>query len=435
MLQHGFTSPDDRIPSLRRRQLRTVLAQDWRGFRPSSRTLFLLQESLERGTAAHGCLLASPLLGGWVQDVLFWRETYEQAARLVARKSARARTRLFDRIARTEFLAEALPTGRLDARFERRVLRRARQELQARLEDLPRIVWPHFPRRRVTRLPFLLRENVDEGSPAGCVRLGLTSAVLAAQPPHASRILGEANGESLTFAGRVGLELLETVPASPLLVAHRLVSRADSLRVGGRVPGLARRLARALSLVDAAWPEAGEEIRRRTWLVVPLVEPGTVSYSHLARPGISYLSVYRGTLLDLADDLLHESAHHRLHAWQEVARFARDDPEQRYASPWRRGLRPLNGILHGTFTFLDRAELLLRVVSSGRIRSASRRSALRREGRAELARCADSLRELDRARKENKMTPAGIRLLRAMKRRHGNLAGGRLSGRGHFSIF
>jgi lipoprotein-releasing system ATP-binding protein len=38
------------------------------------------------------------------------------------------------------------------------------------------------------------------------------------------------------------------------------------------VPGLARRVARALSLVGRAWPEGREEILLRTWLLVPLVE-------------------------------------------------------------------------------------------------------------------------------------------------------------------
>ena len=218
-----------------------------------------------------------------------------------------------------------------------------------------------------------------------------------------------------------------------MLLAHRLVSRGHSLSVGTPVPRLGKRVARALSLVGRAWPEGGEEILRRTWLLVPLVEPGTVSYSHLARPGISYINVFRGTLLDLADDLLHETAHHRLHAWQEVAAFARDDTEQRYFSPWRQGLRPLNGILHGTFTFLDRTELLLR--ASGAQLAPGRRTELRAEARRELGRCSRSLLDLAAARKEGFLTPAGRSLLRVMERHRDSLSAGRLSERAHFSIF
>jgi len=95
----------------------------------------------------------------------------------------------------------------------------------------------------------------------------------------------------------------------------------------------------------------------------------------------------------------------------------------------------VNGILHGTFTFLDRAELLLRVAGTATTRSAARRRVLRREAGAELERCGRSLRELARARREGILTPPGVRLLRALRRRHAALGRGCLSGPGHFSIF
>lgn len=75
-----------------------------------------------------------------------------------------------------------------------------------------------------------------------------------------------------------------------------------------------RRFGLALAIVDAAWPQAGAEIRARTRLVLPLEEPGLVSFSMASRPGVSYINLRAKTLVDLADDLLHETAHHRLHA-------------------------------------------------------------------------------------------------------------------------
>ncbi|HEU5181818.1 MAG TPA: HEXXH motif-containing putative peptide modification protein, partial [Candidatus Polarisedimenticolia bacterium] len=193
-------------------------------------------------------------------------------------------------------------------------------------------------------------------------------------------------------------------------------------------------LARGLALLRRAWPEAEEEVRRRTWLIVPLVEPGTVSYSHLARPGISYLNVFRGSLVDLADDLLHETAHHRLHAWQETIRFSSLDEERRYFSPWRRAQRPLNGILHGTYTFLFRTELLLRLSRDAALSSARRRR-LRREAAIEMRHCRMALADLTRAGRGGELTGHGRELLRSMARRLRSLRAGRLSGRFEIGIF
>ena len=429
---------EERLRGLRKAQIRRILGQSWRGIPGSSRPLSMLRGSLTTGAPeAQRCLLSSPLLGGWLQDVLFWREALGRASRLLARSGPRSDSeRLFAQMARTEYLSETVPSGRVDALFPRRVRRRATAVLRARLEDLPRILWPHLRPPGKGGLRLRTGENLDEGCPAGRVRLGMTQALLVrkerkrADPLHCRFDTG-----GLVIPAGVELQLHEAIPGTSILLSHRLVSRGGSLWVGARVPGLAERAADALSLVERAWPEAGAEIRRRTWLLVPLVEPGTVSYSHLARPGISYINVFRGTLLDLADDLLHETAHHRLHAWQEVEAFTRDDGEQGYFSPWRQGLRPLNGILHGTYTFLDRSELLIRAARELPAFSRTRRMALRSEARRELARCDRSLQELSTARRKGLLTPSGSSLLTWMQRHRGSLKNGRLSGAVHFSIF
>jgi hypothetical protein len=429
---------EERLRGLRRAQIRRILGQSWRGIPGSSRHLSLLRGSLTTGTPeARRCLLSSPLLGGWLQDVLFWREALGRASRLLARSAPKSDSeRLFSQMARTEYLSETVPSGRVDALFPRRVRRRATSVLRARLEDLPRILWPHLRPPGKGGLRLLTGENLDEGCPAGRVRLGMTQAMLVRKGrKRAEPLQCRFDTSGLVIPAGADLHRHETIPGTSILLSHRLVSRGGSLSVGTRVPGLAERAADALSLVERAWPEAGAEIRRRTWLLVPLVEPGTVSYSHLARPGISYINVFRGTLLDLADDLLHETAHHRLHAWQEVEAFTRDDGEQGYFSPWRRGLRPLNGILHGTYTFLDRSELLIRAALELPAFSRARRRALRSEARRELARCDRCLLELSAARREGLLTPSGSSLLTCMQRHRGSLKSGRLSEAVHFSIF
>jgi HEXXH motif-containing protein len=138
--------------------------------------------------------------------------------------------------------------------------------------------------------------------------------------------------------------------------------------VGLDVPDLDNRLARALRLVRLAWPEAHRDVVARTAMVVPVREPGLVSYSLAARPGISFINVHGKRTVDLADDLLHENSHHLMHDLQETVRLLAPGPAteevQAFHSPWRGTLRPLHGILHGTFTFLFRAELFARILEA-----------------------------------------------------------------------
>jgi len=170
-------------------------------------------------------------------------------------------------------------------------------------------------------------------------------------------------------------------------------------------------------------------------MVVPLSERGTVSYSQMARPGISYINVFRGSLLSLTDDLLHETAHHRLHALQEVEPLLRDRGDPVYFSPWRKSFRPLNGILHGAFTFLYRSELFRRILrlpprsrdAAGIALNRRHRQWLEVEAARELTRCRASLADLDRAESEGLLTDAGSDVLARVHRRHRALAARRLS--------
>jgi len=435
-----LTAFDRRLPDLRRRQIRRIAATPWQGVPEAGPALGLLRECLGKNDRPlRRRLLRSPLLGGWIHDVLFWAEARRLAEALRGgRGTSRIETSLFDRIARTEFLTEIVPSGRLDPGFASRARARALRCLRERMGDLPRILVPYLPARgggRHVRLFF--RTIPDEGCPAGRIRLGESPITLVWRrggPPESLRVRRE--GRVLFIPSPAEVVLQETIPGTSILLSHRLVSGADSMRVGSPVPGLGRRLARALAAVDAAWPEAGLEIRRRTWMLVPLLEPGTVSYSQMARPGISYINVFRGSLLDLADDLLHETAHHRLHAWQEVEDFIHDPEETRYYSPWRRSLRPLHGILHGTFTFLFRAELFLRILRSsgegGRSGgpSAAGRRRLAAEVDRETANCSSSLEDLREAAGRGLLTAAGKRLVARMRRRLRALKKGRLPGRG-----
>jgi HEXXH motif-containing protein len=231
-------------------------------------------------------------------------------------------------------------------------------------------------------------------------------------------------------AGGPRLVCREMIPGSSILLANVVESRPRSLKVRRQVPGLARRLARALRIIQIVWPEAHREICARTWMVVPIHEPGTVSWSLAARPGISYIHVSGKSLLDLADDLLHENSHHRLHDMQEAAVFLAPGPDtedvQAFDSPWRGTRRPLHGILHGAYTFLFRAELFRRILRASRDHprllaadlGPSGLAFVRRELRREVGMIGDALRDLRRSSAEGLLTPAGARLIEQMSSRY-----------------
>jgi len=217
------------------------------------------------------------------------------------------------------------------------------------------------------------------------------------------------------------------IPGTSIVLAPVVESSPRRLRVTREARGLGRRLARALRIIMVSWPEAHREIERRTFMVVPIREPGTVSYSMASRPGISFINVFGKSLVDLADDLLHETAHHRLHDVQETVALMRSGPEtlevQAFDSPWRGSRRPLHGVLHGAYTFLFRAELFQRVHRVARQHPRTLAAELGPSGRAfvltelrrEKRRVASALRDLGSAGRSGLLTPPGLGLLHDMR--------------------
>ena len=434
--RNGF---DRRVQDLRRSQIRRILRRPWTTVPAARRSVDLLRACLKRNDEeGRRRLFGSPAVGGWIQDVILWISARDLADTILTKRSTpEIRDALFERIARTEYLVELVPSGRLDPGFASRVRKRALRSLWERMTDLPRILLPHFPPSpEPLEIPLFFREVPEEGCPPDRIRLGESPLWIVwkgGTPPMALKT-HLVNG-SLVISAPVNVEPHETIPGTGILVTHRLVSHPRCLKVGPPVSGLAPRLARALALAEKAWPRGGKEIRERTWMVVPLSERGTVSYSQMARPGISYINVFRGSLLNLTDDLLHETAHHRLHALQEVEPLLRDGGDSVYYSPWRRTFRPLNGILHGAFAFLYRSELFRRILrlppqsrdAAGITLNRRVRRWLEEEATRESAHCRASLADLDRAESEGLLTDAGSDLLARVHRRHRALAAGRLS--------
>lgn len=306
-------------------------------------------------------------------------------------------------MADSDLLPLTVPRGRIPRDFAQRCLAEARRRKAALLAEsealrvAERLGTSHdLERRTLARLAKLASRYPGEPEE------GLAPGELAIP------------GTALLVDRRGRVRLRDAIPGTRILLG------SDRERTG------ARRLGLAVAIVEAAWPEAGAEIRARTRLVVPAQEPGLVSYSLLSRPGVSFINLRGKTLLDLADDLLHETAHHRLHAIEDTTPLfvASGDPaggeEPRYFSPWRRMMRPVRGIYHAAYTFAFRAELFRRILRAARGHrgivgpihvDARRARRLREEARKETRRLGRSLRDLEDAAERDLLTRAGRRLL------------------------
>jgi hypothetical protein len=412
-----------------------------------------------------GRLLHGPDLRGFLSEAEGWTEILALTA-LASRagvSGTAARDRLFDRVSRTEHLATLVPRGRLDAGFPAR----ARRFAGARLAALETDAAAFLLGARLASgageggpaLRLAAGAEPEQGRPAHRIDLGMFGGPagalalelrggrpgmpLTATLAHGTLVVSgryivavfPAAGSPLRFpagaapsdSGAVRLVRRPLIPGTSILLAPSVESSARRLKVGRDIAGLDRRLERALRLVRLAWPDGHREVLARTAMVVPVREPGLVSYSLAARPGVSFINVHGKSTLQLADDLLHETAHHLLHDVQETADLLVRGPEteeiQAFDSPWRGTRRPLHGLLHGAYTFHFRAELFTRLLETrrrlprliGPLLGRGGAGFVRRELGRELAMIRRALDDLHAASRFGLLTPAGRALLRALE--------------------
>jgi HEXXH motif-containing protein len=202
---------------------------------------------------------------------------------------------------------------------------------------------------------------------------------------------------------------------------------------GGRAGWEFESVAAAFELVDRIWPQAALRVAEQTWLVVPVEEWGTVSYSSPRLPGVTFVNVRSSPMIRLAEDLLHEATHQRLHDIETrgplltpLAVEGGDEP--RYYSPWRREWRPLRGLLHAACTFTTGARFFERSLAAassdlGHVcPSGSRTLWLARRLLEEMHDVTIALAALRSAAREGLLTPTGRRLASEVRREHRRLA-------------
>jgi len=360
--------------------------------------------SLRREDFSHGRVV------GWIEalnDLVYFVDVLEQLRREQDRTSFAEQLFVACREQFYEhgYVDDLFPRGEpqpagLSSRVARvcaRLVQEATQESLFLVPGLP-CAWLRRTGRTSWAVLCDLGQNFERAELPGCVSVGLDGAYIA--PPSDVRRRLARRGFAGTFLirpDRIELRMGRTrttvmtggtsprwawryVP--PFVLRPRSAMWPVGLTLGptlvysrrDRAPvrvvlserRLARRIDRALRVIEAAWPAGASNLACLTARIVPLRAPGVVSYSYRHRPGVSFLNLFERNRLDLVDDLIHENSHHHMNLLLRKYVMRRGDQNQEiFYSPWRRSLRPLHGILHATFTFTMGARLFERLASFG----------------------------------------------------------------------
>jgi HEXXH motif-containing protein len=155
---------------------------------------------------------------------------------------------------------------------------------------------------------------------------------------------------------------LDDDPATPLVIAPLSTEELASAR---------RRLAETWVLLDSAAPELGGEIRRLVRDIVFVASepgPGELVFhgaSTFYLWGALFLNVRRHPdRVTMAEGLSHEAAHGLLHGYTLGTPLVENDPSERFPSPLREDLRPMDGIVHATYVLARMHYCVERLLSS-----------------------------------------------------------------------
>jgi HEXXH motif-containing protein len=173
-------------------------------------------------------------------------------------------------------------------------------------------------------------------------------------------------------------------------------------------------LAAAFHFLVEAWPESLPDLMAVFRGVVALDAPGGHTYSASAptSPLIVQLTLRPNEYsIVLAETIVHETAHLKLHTLNEMQPLLVDDGEARYRHPWRPDLRPMQGVLLGAHAFLNVTRMYEKAIENG-----SKDAFVHRERAVRLGEVREALGTLAR---HARFTPAGHTVFGSMCREAG----------------
>lgn len=356
-----------------------------------------LGRSLERDAYAHWKVV------GWIEalnDLVYFIDLLQQireeqdTREFAAQLFAECQEKFFE----NSYLEDLFPRGvaqssGLERRLSqlcKRLTQELTQESLCLVPGLP-MLWCEAHKIASWNVAVQFGGNVERAELLGAMAIGLDGGSYEA-PPAVKRALKQSSSLAtlLIRPHELSVKIGRTVTPLCTMRGHRLdwswthrppvvaiETQAGAITVGptlvygkDRQPktvaatsaGQVKRINRAWTIIQEAWPEGHEVLALLTSRIVPLKAKGVVSFSYRHRPGLSFINCFDRDNLDLVDDLIHENSHHHLNLLlRKYVMYQGDRNQQVFYSPWRRSLRPFRGILHAAFTFTMGAMLFERL--------------------------------------------------------------------------
>ena len=171
------------------------------------------------------------------------------------------------------------------------------------------------------------------------------------------------------------------------------------------------KMEKALKIIKESSPLCFEALECFSHTIIPINEPGIVSYSSQSIPGISCINFYERNFVDLIDDLVHENGHHHLNAYLNHTELIYEDDEKIFYSPWRRTERAIRGIYHAAGTFIW-AYLLFKDLSKDlRLFDREQSEYINKRLNEERTMLLESKDQISRAKDLNKISKSGSILI------------------------
>ncbi|MFK3888827.1 cyclophane-forming radical SAM/SPASM peptide maturase YhhB [Sphingomonas sp. NPDC079357] len=173
----------------------------------------------------------------------------------------------------------------------------------------------------------------------------------------------------------------------------------------------------ALGIIEAWRPAVARELRLICSAVQFVRDPTAhpdkiVSFSDDSVPGALYVSIVQGDGLidayDLADSLVHEYRHQKLYLFERL--HPTTFQGALVVSPWREDLRPVSGLLHAAFVFVELGRFWRFVREHGPTRLHNRATAQIGDTERNLAQAFETLRGCE-------LTPSGRELATVLEAR------------------
>ena len=331
-----------------------------------------LGQALERNTFSHWKVV------GWIEalnDLVYFIDLLKQIRE--ERSPREFATELFaeceEKFFENSYLDDLFPRGLSQASgLERRLnelCTRLTQELTQEslclVPGLP-MLWCASRKLPSWAIEIHLGHNVERAEMFGTMAVGMEGDTYEA-PPLVKRALKQSSGQAAILVSPQELSLKIGRTVTPLCMrrgnrlewswAYRSPVVATEAGSGAVTAGptlvygkdrqprtvastsaeQVKRIKRAWTIIQEAWPEGQEVVALLTARIIPLKAKGVVSFSYRHRPGLSFINCFDRDDLDLIDDLIHENSHHHLNLLlRKQILYHGDRNQQIFYSPWRR---------------------------------------------------------------------------------------------------